>query len=83
MCLAEHTGLYVPSAAVRVKDGITGVYVMNTNNSATFKCINILYESDDYIIVENNYIPPADVPYSSLKTYDNILVNPEVSRIDN
>ena len=82
VCLAEHTGLYVPSAAVRVKDGITGVYVMNTGNNTTFKCINILYESDEYLIVENNYIPPEDVPYSSLKTHDNILVNPEVSRID-
>ncbi len=82
ICLAEHTGLYVPSAAIRVRDEIIGVYVIDENNHTTFKCVNILMEGEDYHIVQSGYVPPETSPYQSLKTYDNILVNPEVSDID-
>ncbi len=82
ICLAEHTGLYIPSAAIRVKDDITGVYVMDENNAVTFKCVNILMESQDYMIAQKDYVPPQDCPFEALKTYDNILVNPEVSNAD-
>ncbi len=82
ICIAEHTGLYVPSAAIRVQDDITGVYVMNRTNEVVFKCVKILLEEPEYYIVQTDYEPSKDSPYEPLKTYDNILVNPEVSDID-
>ena len=82
ICLAEHTGLYVPAAAIRVKDDVTGVYVMNRANEVVFKCVKILMEEKDYYIVQTEYEPPEGSLYEALKTYDNILVNPEVSDID-
>lgn len=80
--LEEYSGLYVPSAAIRVLDGITGVYVMNGTNSFDFKCVDVLFKDDDYYIVKNNYEPPTGSPFSALKIYDNILVNPEAVKID-
>lgn len=77
ICLEEYSGLYVPSAAIRVVDDITGVYVMNKNQSVSFKCVDILLSEDNYYIVKNKYEPPEGSPYAPLKVYDNILVNPE------
>ena len=82
ICYAEYTGLYVPSAAIRVIDDITGVYVMNKSNNIEFKCVNILHEEDNYYIVSDNFTPPENSTYSPLKNYDNILVNPEVTNLD-
>lgn len=81
ICIAEHTGLYVPAAAIRVQNDITGVYVMNRSSETVFKCVNILMEEADYYIVESDYEPPEGCPFESLRTYDNILVNPEVSDV--
>lgn len=82
ICIAEHTGLYVPAAAIRVKDDVTGVYVMNRTNEVVFKCVKILMEEPDYYIVQTDYEPAEDSPFEPLRTYDNILVNPEVSDVD-
>ncbi len=82
ICTSEHTGLYVPRAAIRIKDGITGVYVMNKTDSISFRCINILLEENDYYIAQTKYIPPQGTQYKALAIYDNILVNPEVADID-
>lgn len=77
ICYEEYSGLYVPSAAIRIRNDITGVYVINKNESVSFRCVDILLQEEDYYIVRNGYTPPEDVPYSSLKIYDDILVNPE------
>ncbi len=77
ICIEEYSGLYIPSAAVRVVDDITGVYVMTKNKSVTFKCIDIILSEDNYYIAKNKYEPPEGSPYEPLKVYDNILVNPE------
>ncbi len=82
ICLAEYSGLYVPAAAIRVQNGVTGVYVMNRTNEIVFGCVDILFEEESYCIVRTEYTPPEDIPYEPLRTYDNILVNPEVSDID-
>ena len=78
ICISEYTGFYVPSAAIRVKDNVTGVYVMNKFRADEFKCVKIIYEEDDYYIVRKNYAHPEDCPFPPLSHYDNILVNPEV-----
>ena len=77
ICIEEYSGLYVPSAAVRVVDDIPGVYVMTKNKSVAFKCIDIILSEDNYYIAKNKYEPPEGSPYGPLKVYDNILVNPE------
>lgn len=82
ICLEEYSGLYVPSAAIRVIDDITGVYVMTKNQSVSFKCVDILLNEDNYYIVKNKYEPPEGSPYAALKVYDNILVNPEAVNDD-
>lgn len=82
ICIEEHTGLYVPSAAIRVVDGITGVYVMNRNNNIEFRCVKILLEEDKYYIVADNYTHSEECPYTPLANYDNVLVNPEVTNLD-
>ncbi len=82
ICTRESTGLYVPAAAIRVVDDVTGVYVMGVNNTVSFKCVNILLEEDDYYIVSKDFTPPEDCKYPALNNYDNVLVNPEVSRLD-
>ena len=82
ICIAEHTGLYVPAAAIRVQNDFIGVYVMNRTNETVFKCVKILMKETDYYIVQPDYEPPEDCPFEPLKIYDNILVNPEVSDID-
>lgn len=80
ICYEEYSGLYVPSAAIRVLDDVTGVYVINQNESVSFRCVDILLQEEDYYIVRSSYKPPEGVSYSPLKIYDNILVNPEVAK---
>lgn len=77
LCYEEYSGLYVPAAAIRVVDDVTGVYVLNQNESVSFKCVDILLKEEDYYVVRQSYSPPESVEYSALKQYDNILVNPE------
>ena len=77
ICYEEYDGIYVPAAAIRVVDDVTGVYVINQNKSVSFKCVHILLQEEDYYIVSRKYTPPEEVKYSPLKVYDNILVNPE------
>jgi len=79
ICYEEYSGLYVPSAAIRVVDGVTGVYVLSRNETVSFRCVKILLQEEKYYIVKSNYTPPEDITYSPLKLYDNILVNPEVA----
>lgn len=51
---AEYDGLRIPSTAVRTnEDGEKGVYVLK-GNIALFKKIDILYSTDDYVIVSLN-----------------------------
>lgn len=62
--LAEYSGLKIPAAAVRTNaDNEKGVYVVK-GNIALFKRIDILYSTDDYIIIslnsENNEVKLYD-----------------------
>lgn len=77
LCYEEYSGLYVPAAAIRVVDDVTGVYVLNQNESVTFRCVDIIHKDEEYFIVRKSFTPPEGVTYSPLKQYDNILVNPE------
>ena len=68
ICVGSYDGLKVSSTAVRVNDGVTGVYVLSGINAA-FKPIEILYSDSAYVICKN------DVQNSSgLRIYDEVIV---------
>lgn len=79
ICYQEYKGFYVPTAAIRVVDGVKGVYILNQNKTVSFRAIEILLQEENYFVVKSNYIPPEGAKYPALKLYDDILVNPEVA----
>lgn len=56
------TGFRVPANAVREVDGVKGVYILRSN-SVTFREINIVWTSDEYVICKDDEI----------KLYDKII----------
>ena len=66
--LKEYTGLRVASSAVRVVDGVRGVYVLS-GIAAKFKPVNILYSNANFTICETD-----TTKSSSLKLYDEVIV---------
>ena len=73
----NYSGIYVPAAAIRVVDDVTGVYTINENRAVFFRAVDVLARESDHYIVRTNYIPPEGCKYKALSVYDNILVNPE------
>ncbi len=69
MTVAEYEGISVPKTAVRVKDGVKGVYVY-FNNKVQFKELDVLYESDDVVISAIHSSDDGDY----LQEYDDIIV---------
>lgn len=50
LVIASHTGLKIPTDALRVdEDGNKGVYVLS-GNIAKFKKVNIVYSTDDFVL---------------------------------
>ncbi len=78
ICYEEYSGFYVPAAAIRVKNDVTGVFVINQNETVSFRAIDIILQEEDFVIAKSSSRAPAESQYSPLKLYDNILVNPEV-----
>ena len=70
---AEYTGFQIPVSAVRVVDGITGVYVLD-GSTVAFRPISSLVVTDGYYIVETN--PDADPPegYQWLAQHENLII---------
>lgn len=68
ICVGSYSGLKISSGAVRVSDGVTGVYVLSGIN-AVFKPIEILYSDSNYVICKN------DVQSSSgIRMYDEVIL---------
>lgn len=67
LLLNKYTGIKVPSQAIRFINGEKGVYITLGEN-ISFRKIVVLYESDDYVIVEEN----GDSSY--LQPYDEVIV---------
>lgn len=66
--LKEYAGLRVASSAVRVVDGVRGVYVLS-GITAKFKPINILYSNSNFTICETDATGS-----NALKLYDEVIV---------
>lgn len=45
----EYEGIKIPRSALRVEDGIVGVYV-RYGSAVTFKAINTIYETEEYVV---------------------------------
>lgn len=75
----EITGFVVPTRAVREVDGVKGVYILRSN-SVTFRKINVMWTSDEYLITADKYervkveIPPKDGEGEPTYEYENKLV---------
>ncbi len=68
ICVGSYSGLKISNTAVRVSDGVTGVYVLSGIN-AVFKPIEILYSDSAYVICKND-VQSA----SGLRIYDEVIV---------
>ena len=78
ICYEEYSGFYVPSAAIRVNGDVTGVYVINQNETVSFRAIDVILQEEEFVISKSSFKTPPESPYSALKLYDDILINPEV-----
>ncbi len=70
----ETDGLRISKQAVRVVNGVQGVYVL-TGNIVSFKRIDVVYTGEDYVISKKIYTTVRDendVPY--VKLYDEVIV---------
>ncbi len=68
--IRDYEGLLINKQAVRVIEGVTGVYVQ-TGTRIDFCKINIIYESENYVLVSENYVPDEN----EIKMYDNVVIN--------
>ncbi len=67
----EYTGLRIPAEVVRVKDGVTYVYVLK-EGIAREREIEILWEQNGYFIISEQFEGISDLP--NLKLNDLILI---------
>ena len=70
----ETDGIRVNKSAVRVINGVQGVYVL-TGNIVRFKKLDIIYTGEDYVIskmIKEDVYDKNKVPY--LKIYDAVIL---------
>ena len=70
----ETDGIRVNKSAVRVINGVQGVYVL-TGNIVRFKKLDIIYTGEDYVIskmIKEDVYDENKVPY--LKIYDAVIL---------
>lgn len=66
----DFSGIKLPVECLRIKDGVTGVYIISLD-VARFVPVNLIYKNDDWAIVS-----AAEVQYGEhkLKMYDEVIV---------
>lgn len=71
----SYTGYKISAKAVRVVDGVRGVYVLS-GNTVSFKEIDVLAETDGYFIVKEQPTYLEDeFYYKKLGLYDNVIIS--------
>jgi len=60
-----YSGIRIPSKAIRIKDGVKGVYVVR-NSTVKFVEVDVLYADGGWTIVREN---------KGIKIYDNVIVS--------
>ncbi len=79
--LKETSGLSVPKKALRVVDGVNGVYVL-IGDVIHYRSVDIIGETDNYYIVRYGKSTDAfeqenkeESPYKQISLYDNVIVS--------
>lgn len=67
-----YEGFKVPKTAVIVKKDVVGVYAL-MGGIVEFRPINIVYSSEDYIMISNEY----DYDTNRIHMYDDVILSPE------
>ena len=70
----ETDGIRINKSAVRVVNGVQGVYVL-TGNIVRFKKLDVIYTGDDYVVskmIKEDKYDENKVPY--LKIYDAVIL---------
>ncbi len=75
----SHEGFAIPETAVRVKDGVQGVYVL-MGYRVLFRQINPVYEKDGLILADQNI--PENSTLQALNFYDNMIVKGSDLHVD-
>lgn len=71
----SYTGYKISANAVRVVDGVRGVYILS-GNTVSFKEIDVLTETDGYFIVKEQPTYLEDeFYYKKLGLYDNVIIS--------
>lgn len=73
VCKEKYSGIYIPTSALRVREGVTGVYVQN-EKSVIFRCVSIVYRTDEFVLVKET--GEKQMGYSGIELYDNMILNP-------
>ncbi len=66
----QYEGLRINKNALRVIDGVQGVYIQ-TGNRIDFCMVNIIYENDDYILVPLKY----ESDKNEIRMYDSAIIS--------
>ncbi len=78
--LKETSGLSIPKKALRVIDGVNGVYVL-IGDVIHYRSVDIIDETDNYYIVRYGKSSDAfeeekaESPYKQISLYDNVIVS--------
>ncbi len=70
LVLQEYKGLKVARAAVRVQDGVKGVYIRR-NQMVNFRRLDVVYETADFVIAVHN--THSSSPIAHVKLYDEVI----------
>lgn len=68
----SYDGFRIPAKSLRVKDGVTGVYVIRSNK-ARFIPVKLLYNAEDWVVVAE-ITESAENP-TVLKLYDELIIS--------
>lgn len=73
ICKEKYSGIYIPSKALRVNEGVLGVWVQN-EISLEFRSVSPVYRTDEFVLVKEGAAGQGG--FKNILLYDNIVVDP-------
>ncbi len=74
ICKEKYSGIYIPATAIRVLDGVLGVYVQN-EKSVHFRSVEVIYRTDDFVLAKEG--SEGIAPFKSVQLHDGLILNPD------
>ena len=74
ICKEKYSGIYIPSKALRVNEGVLGVWVQN-EISLVFRRVTPVYRTDDFVLVKEG--SEEQDGFKNIQLYDNIVIDPD------